>query len=184
MIMLVLKKCNGDWGSALPQFARNLAPTLTTTTATRLSVQTESRRCANPPWFNRSLGWWNWVPKCSGFLGGGVQRFCWTQQIYRSNKFLDPICFWMQALFRPNMFFWIRAIFWIQESFGTKAFKDLWIPTFQSGDIRKSSTLSLSTCRRCGQRRCRRCRQRRCRRCCRYVGQWPIIVVMWADGPE
>ena len=115
---------------------------------------------------------------------GGVQRFCWTQQIYRSNKFLDPICFWMQALFRPNMFFWIRAIFWIQESFGTKAFKDLWIPTFQSGDIRKSSTLSLSTCRRCGQRRCRRCRQRRCRRCCRYVGQWPIIVVMWADGPE
>ena len=118
------------------------------------------------------------------FWGGGVQRFCWTQQIYRSNKFLDPICFWMQALFRPNMFFWIRAIFWIQESFGTKAFKDLWIPTFQSGDIRKSSTLSLSTCRRCGQRRCRRCRQRRCRRCCRYVGQWPIIVVMWADGPE
>ena len=115
MIMLVLKKCNGDWGSALPQFARNLAPTLTTTTATRLSVQTECRRCANPPWFNRSLGWWNWVPKCSGFfLGGGVQRFCWTQQIYRSNKFLDPICFWMQALFRPNMFFGS------EQSFGSK----------------------------------------------------------------
>ena len=115
MIMLVLKKCNGDWGSALPQFARNLAPTLTTTTATRLSVQTECRRCANPPWFNRSLGWWNWVPKCSGFFfGGGVQRFCWTQQIYRSNKFLDPICFWMQALFRPNMFFGS------EQSFGSK----------------------------------------------------------------
>ena len=45
---------------------------------------------------------------------GGVQRFCWTQQIYRSNKFLDPICFWMQALFRPNMFFGS------EQSFGSK----------------------------------------------------------------
>ena len=48
------------------------------------------------------------------FFGGGVQRFCWTQQIYRSNKFLDPICFWMQALFRPNMFFGS------EQSFGSK----------------------------------------------------------------
>ena len=114
MIMLVLKKCNGDWGSALPQFARNLAPTLTTTTATRLSVQTKCRRCANPPWFNRSLGWWNWVPKCSGFFGGGSNDFAGP------NKFTDPTNFWIQFVFECKHFLDPTCFFGSEQSFGSK----------------------------------------------------------------
>ena len=185
MIMLVLKKCNGDWGSALPQFARNLAPTLTTTTATRLSVQTESRRCANPPWFNRSLGWWNWVPKCSGFFWGGSNDFAgpnkftdptnfWIQFVFGCKHFLDPTCFLDPSNLLDPRKFWNQSIQGsLDPNISIRGYSQIFDTQFEhlsslwSASLSSLSSASLSSLLSlCGPMAHNS----------RYVGRWPRIT--------